>query len=162
MKYRFLRLGTNELKRRTQPYYRLYLLWLLELCRELGVDMCIGWNENTNDIVATASGGGGMVSGMMGTVVQGMALGAGSEVGHMAVRSMFGGSGGGHQEAAAPQPTQATSAPAPVYNSSSFGNGGSCQLPQQDLYKCLQEQNGNAGACQFYFDALKQCQEGGL
>ena len=109
----------------------------------------------------TASGG--MGSGIMGTVVQGMALGAGSEVGHMAVRSMFGGSSGGHQETAPAAAPQAAAPPAPAYNSnSSFGNGGSCQLPQQELYKCLQEQNGNAGACQFYFDALKQCQEGGM
>jgi len=102
-----------------------------------------------------------MGSGIMGTVVQGMALGAGSEVGHMAVRSMFGGSSGGHQEAApapAPQAAPQAAAPAPQYNN--FG-GGVCQLQQQDLYKCLQEQNGNAGACQFYFDALKQCQESG-
>jgi len=32
-------------------------------------------------------------------------------------------------------------------------------LSQQDLMKCLQEQNGNAAACQYYFDALKQCNE---
>ena len=35
------------------------------------------------------------MSGMAGTVMTGMALGAGSEVGHMAVRSMMGG-GSGH------------------------------------------------------------------
>ena len=110
-----------------------------------------------------------MGSGIMGTVVSGMALGAGSEVGHMAVRSMMGGMGssGGHQESA---PAAAPQAAAPQYGnsaaafgnggSSSFGNAGVCQLPQQELYKCLQEQNGNASACQFYFDALKQCQEG--
>ena len=111
-----------------------------------------------------------MGSGVMGTVVSGMALGAGSEVGHMAVRSMMGGmggmGGGGHQEAA---PAAAPQAAAPQYgnNPSAFGNGGAafgngaaCQMPQQELYKCLQEQNGNASACQFYFDALKQCQEG--
>ena len=38
--------------------------------------------------------GGG--SGLMGTMATGMALGAGSAVGHMAVRSMMGGGGGGH------------------------------------------------------------------
>ena len=45
---------------------------------------------------------------LMGTMVQGAAFGAGSEVGHQAVRSMMGGSGGGsshegHQEPAAAQ-----------------------------------------------------------
>ncbi len=39
--------------------------------------------------------GGGMMSGIGGTIVTGMALGAGSEVGHQAVRSLMG-SGSGH------------------------------------------------------------------
>lgn len=52
-------------------------------------------------------GGGGLMS----TVATGMALGAGSEVGHQAVRSMMGGGGGhgggGHSEPAAQeQPMQ--------------------------------------------------------
>ena len=38
------------------------------------------------------SSGGGMMSGLMGTMAQGMAFGAGSEVAHQAVRSMTGGS----------------------------------------------------------------------
>ena len=37
-----------------------------------------------------------IMSGMGGMVMSGMALGAGSEVGHMAVRSMMGGGSGGH------------------------------------------------------------------
>jgi len=106
--------------------------------------------------------GGGMASGIMGTVVQGMALGAGSEVGHQAVRSMLGGGSGGHQEAA-PAPAAPQHAPAPAQSyGSSFGSAPACQVSQQELYKCLQEQNGNAAACQFYFDALKQCQEGNM
>ena len=41
--------------------------------------------------------GGGMMSGIGSTIVTGMALGAGSEVGHQAVRSLMGsGSGSGH------------------------------------------------------------------
>jgi hypothetical protein len=49
-----------------------------------------------------------MMSGMAGTVMTGMALGAGSEVGHMAVRSMMGGgsSHGGQAQEQAPQQTQ--------------------------------------------------------
>ena len=41
------------------------------------------------------SSGGGMMSGIGGTIVQGMAFGAGSEVAHQAVRSIMGG-GSGH------------------------------------------------------------------
>ena len=37
-----------------------------------------------------------MMSGIGGTVVTGMALGAGSEVGHQAIRSMTGGSDNRH------------------------------------------------------------------
>ena len=39
-----------------------------------------------------------MMSGMGGMMMSGMALGAGSEVGHMAVRSMMGGSGSSGSE----------------------------------------------------------------
>lgn len=97
-----------------------------------------------------------MGAGLMATMAQGVAFGAGSEVAHQAVRSFMGGGSGssGHAEpAAAPAaaaPMSAASTSAPV-----------CQMPQQDLYKCLQEQNGNVSACQYYFDALKQCQQNG-
>ena len=40
-----------------------------------------------------------MMSGLGGTLVTGMALGAGSEVGHQAVRSMMGGGSSGHAPA---------------------------------------------------------------
>ena len=36
---------------------------------------------------------------------------------------------------------------------------GPCGQPQTQLYQCLQDQQGSAAACQFYFDALRQCQE---
>ena len=39
------------------------------------------------------------MSGMGGMMMTGMALGAGSEVGHMAVRGMMGGGSSGHGEA---------------------------------------------------------------
>ena len=99
-----------------------------------------------------------MGSGLLGTMAQGMAFGAGSEVAHSAVRSMFGGSGSGHQEQPAAPAAQPQQPSPPAYQSAPV-SGGACQIPQQDLYKCLQEQNGNAQACQFYFDALKACQE---
>ena len=38
-------------------------------------------------------------------------------------------------------------------------HGGVCGLDQKSLYECLQQQQGNASACQYYFDALKTCQE---
>merc|ERR1712195_125398 len=45
--------------------------------------------------------GGGMMSGMGGMVMTGMALGAGSEVGHMAVKAMTGGGASGQGQAPA-------------------------------------------------------------
>ena len=56
------------------------------------------------------SSGGGMMSGLMGTVATGMAFGAGSEIAHQGVRALMGG-GSGHgssggeqvQQQAAPQ-----------------------------------------------------------
>jgi len=41
------------------------------------------------------SSGGGMMSGLMGTVATGMAFGAGSEIAHQGVRALMGG-GSGH------------------------------------------------------------------
>ena len=49
--------------------------------------------------------GGGMMSGIGGTVMTGMALGAGSEIGHQAVRGLMG-SGSSHGEAPAQQQQQ--------------------------------------------------------
>ena len=61
-------------------------------------------------MMAQAPASGGMMSGIGGTIVTGMALGAGSEVGHQVVRSMMGsGSGSGHggqQEQVQQQPQQ--------------------------------------------------------
>ena len=57
----------------------------------------------------TTSKSGGMFSGFMGTMMQGMAFGAGSEVAHQAVRGVMG-SGNSHtQQQAPPQETQTQS-----------------------------------------------------
>ena len=58
-----------------------------------------------------------------------MAFGAGSEVAHRAIGSMFGGSGG-HQAAPAPAPA------APVQSSSAIT--GACAYDHQALTSCLQ------------------------
>ena len=48
-----------------------------------------------------------MGGGLMSTMVQGAAFGAGSEVGHQAVRSMMGGGSRGHSEPAQQQQQEA-------------------------------------------------------
>ena len=52
-----------------------------------------------------AQSGGGMMSGIGGMVVTGMALGAGSEIGHQAVRGLMG-SGSGHSSGSNEAPVQ--------------------------------------------------------
>ena len=68
-----------------------------------------------------------MMSGIGGTIVTGMALGAGSEVGHQAVRSLMGGGGGNaasqHQQDA-PQQQQQQQQMAPAqYGQQEYGQG---------------------------------------
>mmetsp|Transcript_3064 Transcript_3064/g.4384 ORF Transcript_3064/g.4384 Transcript_3064/m.4384 type:complete len:178 (-) Transcript_3064:64-597(-) len=111
---------------------------------------------------AAPASGGGMMSGLGGMVAQGMALGAGSAVGHKMVDGVMGAFSGG-SDAPAEQAQQAAPQQQAYPQSSgysSLGNSGEvCSATQRDLYKCLEEQNQNAAACQFYFDALRQCQE---
>ena len=54
------------------------------------------------------------MSGMMGTMATGMAFGAGSEIGHQAIRSVMGGSGG-HGGSAEPQQQPAYAQEQPAY-----------------------------------------------
>ena len=94
-------------------------------------------------------GGGG---GLMSTMATGMAFGAGSEVGHQAVRSMMGGGSsgghGGHEPAAAgnggyaEQPPQTMAAPAEQPALENPCNGFSSQLMQ-----CMQVNRGDIGIC---------------
>ena len=97
----------------------------------------------------------------MSTVATGMALGAGSEVGHQAVRSMMGGGGGhggGHGEPAAQeQPMQQ-----PMYAQEQQQQQQQLQDPcmgfNQNLMSCLQQNRGEINMCQAYMDMLTQCQ----
>jgi len=86
------------------------------------------------------------MSGMMGTMMSGMAFGAGSSVAHHAVgaamNSMF---GGRSREEVTPQVVAAQ----PVAEA--------CEDPKQKLYACLQ--SGDADKCTDYFTALQSCQE---
>ena len=88
-----------------------------------------------------------------------MAFGTGSAIAHQAVGAVSGmmGSGSSSEEAGS-----ASAAPAAAAQGQQQQQGaqsaGPCGQTSQDLYKCLHEQNGNAGACQYFFDALTQCQ----
>lgn len=99
------------------------------------------------------SSGGGMMGGLGGMVAQGMAIGTGSAIAHQAVNGVmnsFGGSKEPQHEQRQEQPQTSAQTPTPT---------GACSLDQEQLYKCLQERSGDATQCQYYFDALKDCQE---
>ncbi|KAK3281136.1 hypothetical protein CYMTET_11058 [Cymbomonas tetramitiformis] len=96
--------------------------------------------------------GGGMMSGIGGMVAQGMAMGAGSAIGHKAVDGVFGAfSGGSEQPQAPPAPAQAPPMAA----------GDVCINHNKAFQECLQGANGDISKCQFYWDMLNQCKATG-
>ncbi len=93
----------------------------------------------------------------MRSMATGMAVGAGSEVGHQAIRGMMGsGSGSGHGEAPAQQPPAGyaeqpmAAAQEPVENP--------CAGFNQSFLQCLQANRGEIGVCQNYMDMMNQCE----
>ncbi len=93
-----------------------------------------------------------MMSGLAGTMMSGMAFGAGSAVAHQAIGAIMGGGSSGHsapqQQAAAPAapPAQPTVASA-------------CQIDFSRFNQCMRESNNSVSACDFYYNSLKQCEE---
>lgn len=89
--------------------------------------------------------------GLMGTLAQGMAFGAGSEIAHQAIRSVIG--GGSHsqpaqQEQAQPQEQQQSQQQ-------------KCQTENSNFIECLKFNNNTIAYCQNQFDLLTSCQKGG-
>eukprot|EP00892_Ulva_mutabilis_P005409 jgi/Ulvmu1/323/UM001_0327.1 len=101
--------------------------------------------------VPAQSSGGGMMSGLMGTVAQGMALGTGSAIAHRTIDSawgaMFGGSSGGHVEPAQVQAgaQQLQQAQHP------------CADAAQQFADCMSKSGGDMGACDQMYNAMQQC-----
>lgn len=85
-----------------------------------------------------------MLSGLGGAVAQGMAMGTGSALAHQAVNRIMGGGSSGHQ--AAQQDAQAPPQESVAQPHQSLDQSNDvCALSQQDLYKCLQDNSGDAG-----------------
>merc|ERR1711957_998268 len=95
---------------------------------------------------APAKQGGGMMSGLMGTMMQGMAFGAGSEIAHTAMRSVMGGSGTQEQQQQ-PEQTQQTQQ-----------NTNQCQNENSNFVECLKFNSNDIQGCQNYLDLLKTCE----
>merc|ERR1712046_235989 len=80
----------------------------------------------------------------MGTMMQGMAFGAGSEVAHNVMRGVMG--GGGHQEQQQmPEQTQQTQ--------------NMCQVEMSNFTECLKLNANDIAGCQNYLDLLKSCEQ---
>jgi len=101
---------------------------------------------------AQQSSGGGLMSGLMGTVAQGMAFGTGSAIAHRAVGAVTNSFGGDSKEAPEYQEQAAAAAapPAPAANQ--------CISDQKAFVDCLNSNANDVAACQFYFDQFNQCQ----
>ncbi|MEW5305195.1 MAG: hypothetical protein WDW36_007754 [Sanguina aurantia] len=99
--------------------------------------------------------GGGMFSGLMGSLVTGAAMGTGSAIAHRAVDSMMGPRGG--SEAAAPAPPQQQQQ---QYQPQQQSNGEACGSHVKSFSECMSRNNGDMSSCQFYFDSMQQCKMG--
>ncbi len=95
---------------------------------------------------------GGMMGGLGSTIMTGMALGAGSAVGHQVVRSMFGGnSEKQEQHVEQQQPIQQT-------QETQNYNTNACQEFNTKFVDCLKFSNNDIAQCQNIFNELKSCQ----
>mmetsp|Transcript_18334 Transcript_18334/g.25191 ORF Transcript_18334/g.25191 Transcript_18334/m.25191 type:complete len:104 (+) Transcript_18334:854-1165(+) len=94
-----------------------------------------------------------MMSGLMGTMAQGLAFGTGSAVAHRAVgaasNAIFGGSDSAPVEQYEQAPQQQNAQAVPT----------ACSMDQQNFFACLQQNQGNVQSCQVLYDALQMCQQ---
>ncbi|KAI9916182.1 hypothetical protein PsorP6_018029 [Peronosclerospora sorghi] len=101
-----------------------------------------------------SSSSGGMMSGLMSTVAQGMAFGTGSAIAHRAVGAVAG-SFSGSSDASHPQPE---AAPALQESRAVQPPETQCGADQKAFLECLNSNSNDISSCQFYLDQFKQCQ----
>jgi coiled-coil-helix-coiled-coil-helix domain-containing protein 10 len=109
-----------------------------------------------------SSGGGGMLSGIGSTIVQGMAFGTGSAIAHRAVGAVadsFSGSGSSDAAPVAAAPEQAAPAYAAGAMPASSSSSNACDMDKNMYYDCLKQNNGDNQACHFLYEQLKDCQQ---
>ena len=112
--------------------------------------------------MAAPTVGGGMGSGLGGALATGMAMGAGSEIAHQAIRGIMGSGSSGHapqqQQAPMPAPTQA-----PIqYAQPAYGQQvqeSPCFSFNQSLLNCLKQNTNQIDMCQQNMDMLSQCEK---
>merc|ERR1712110_677164 len=81
----------------------------------------------------------------MGTMMQGMAFGAGSEVAHTAMKGLMGGGSGHQEQQQQPEQTQQ--------------NQNMCQNENSNFVECLKFNSNDIKGCQNYLDLLKSCEQ---
>ncbi|GLD92156.1 hypothetical protein PINS_up000689 [Pythium insidiosum] len=98
--------------------------------------------------------GGGVMSGLMGTVAEGMAWGTGTAIARHAVNAVVDSFSGDSKDAqpAAQQAPVAAAAPAQVA-------APVCYNDQKAFMDCLNSNKNDISSCQFYLDALNQCKQ---
>lgn len=92
------------------------------------------------------------MSSLAGTVMQGMAFGTGSAIAHRAVGAVAGAFSGDSSEKQVQQ-----APPTPQIPQSSY-NQGPCAVDLTAFNNCMRDNNNNVTSCDFYFQALQQCQ----
>ncbi|CAI5741113.1 unnamed protein product [Peronospora destructor] len=100
-----------------------------------------------------SSSGGGMMSGLMNTMAQGMAFGTGSAVAHRAVGAVagsFSGSSNAPQQQQEFASTSHEAAQPPQQNE--------CGADQKAFLECLNSNSNDISSCQFFLDQFKECQ----
>ena len=106
-----------------------------------------------------SSGGGGMLSGIGSTIVQGMAFGTGSAIAHRAVGAVADSFSGGGSKESAPAPEYAQPAAATADYTSNSSQNDACSMDKTMFYDCLQRNKGDQMECNFLYEQLKSCQQ---
>ncbi|ETV83214.1 hypothetical protein H257_03998 [Aphanomyces astaci] len=105
---------------------------------------------------AQVQSGGGLGSGLLSTVAEGMAFGTGSAMAHRAVGAIANSIGGSNDKT--PATTTTTTATAPTAASSlSPPESNSCFNDHKAFLDCLQTNKNDVASCQFYFDQFNMC-----
>ena len=105
--------------------------------------------------------GGGMMSGLAGTMMTGMAFGAGSEVAHQAVRGIMG-SGGSHGGGEVQQQAQPAGGMPVQYAQDQQQmqmQQNPCTSFNQSFLTCLKSNSNDIGMCQNSMNMLMQCEQ---
>jgi predicted lipid-binding transport protein (Tim44 family) len=102
--------------------------------------------------------GGGLLSGLASTVMQGMAFGGGSAVAHRAIDGVFGGREVQHVHTNQDNNNINSMSTIDSNTSSSPARANVCRDEVTNFNQCMASNNHNVSSCQFYFDLLNQCQ----